>query len=121
MRWLSWSNDAGKTTALKILTVMIRPSSGRAFVNGFPVHENKRIALEHCGALIESPEIYPSFTPRDALSMTAEIRGVPLSERSRRIEESVGEVKMSDWVDKRVDRFSKGDETADQHRCRALV
>ena len=67
-------NGAGKTTTLKLFTDMIRASEGKAFINGVPVHENKKKALEHCGALIESPEIYPSFTPREALCMHARVK-----------------------------------------------
>ena len=70
-------NGAGKTTTLKLFTDMIRPTKGKALINGISVHEKKRLALEHVGSLIESPEIYPSFTPREALSMIADIRGVP--------------------------------------------
>jgi ABC-2 type transport system ATP-binding protein len=101
-------NGAGKTTTLKIFTDMIRASEGKAMINGIPVHEEKRKALERCGALIESPEIYPSFTPREALSMVAEIKGVPHSETKQRIESSLAEVKMEEWIDKRVGKFSKG-------------
>ena len=101
-------NGAGKTTTLKIFTDMIRASEGKAFINGVAVHENKRVALEHCGTLIESPEIYPSFTPKEALSMIAEIRGVPSSERAKRIDDAITEVKMEEWKDKKVGKFSKG-------------
>jgi ABC-2 type transport system ATP-binding protein len=101
-------NGAGKTTTLKIFTDMIFATKGKALINGIVVHENKRLALEHVGALIESPEIYPSFTPREALSMVAEIRGVPSSERSKRIDEAIAEVKMEEWKDKKVGKFSKG-------------
>jgi ABC-2 type transport system ATP-binding protein len=101
-------NGAGKTTTLKIFTDMIRATHGKALINGISVHENKRAALEHCGSLIESPEIYPSFTPREALSMIAEIRGVPHAERARRIEDAITEVKMEEWKDKKVGKFSKG-------------
>jgi ABC-2 type transport system ATP-binding protein len=87
---------------------MIRASEGKALINGVPVHENKRRALEHVGSLIESPEIYPSFTPREALSMIAEIRGVDKGLRKNRIEEAVNEVKMEEWIDKKVGKFSKG-------------
>ena len=59
-------NGAGKTTTLKIFTDMIRATAGQALINGVPVHTNKRLALNHCGSLIESPEIYPSFTPNEA-------------------------------------------------------
>ncbi len=101
-------NGAGKTTTLKIFTDMIRASEGEAFINGINVHENKRKALASSGALIESPEIYPSLTPREALSMVAEIRGLSHDEKRKRIAEVVEEVKMGEWVDQKVGKFSKG-------------
>jgi ABC-2 type transport system ATP-binding protein len=101
-------NGAGKTTTLKIFTDMIRATKGKAMINDITVHENKRAALEHCGTLIESPEIYPSFTPKEALSLIAEIRGIPAAERSKRIDNALAEVKMEEWKDKKVGKFSKG-------------
>jgi ABC-2 type transport system ATP-binding protein len=101
-------NGAGKTTTLKMFTDLIRPSSGEALINGINVHTNKKAALASVAGLIETPEIYPSLTPREALMMIAEIRGVPASERNKRIEEAVSEVHMEEWIDKRVGRFSKG-------------
>jgi len=101
-------NGAGKTTALKMFTDLIRPSSGQALINGVNVRTDKKKALESVGSLIETPEIYPSLTPREALMMIAEIRGVPKAERGKRIEEAVSEVRMEEWMDKRVGKFSKG-------------
>jgi len=101
-------NGAGKTTTLKLFTDMIRASEGKALINGISVHENKKKALASVGSLIESPEIYPALTPREALSMVAEIRGMPRSERKKKIEEVVSEVKMEEWLDKKVGKFSKG-------------
>jgi ABC-2 type transport system ATP-binding protein len=101
-------NGAGKTTTLKIFTDLIRASSGEAFINGVDVHCEKKKALESVGALIETPEIYPALTPREGLSMIAEIRGVPKAERKKRIEEAIQEVHMEEWIDKRMGKFSKG-------------
>jgi ABC-2 type transport system ATP-binding protein len=101
-------NGAGKTTTLKIFTDMIRATNGSALINGVEVHKNKRAALSHCGSLIETPEIYPSFTPREALAMIAEIRGIPPSDRNRLIDEAIAAVKMEEWSNKRVGKFSKG-------------
>lgn len=101
-------NGAGKTTTLKMLTDLIKPSSGEAMINGVNILTGKKAALASVGTLIETPEIYPSLTPREALNMIAEIRGVPHSERKKRIEEAVAEVRMSEWLDKRVGKFSKG-------------
>jgi len=101
-------NGAGKTTTLKMFTDLIRPSSGEALINGVNVHTHKKEALASVGTLIETPEIYPSLTPKEALTMIAEIRGVPNAERSKRIEEAVSEVRMEEWMDKRVGKLSKG-------------
>src|SRR5213595_2854913 len=68
-------NGAGKTTTLKLFTDLIRATSGEALVNGVNVHTRKKKALESVGTLIETPEIYPSLTPREALTMVAENRG----------------------------------------------
>ena len=91
----------------KMFTDLIRPSSGEALINGVNVHKQKKKALESVGTLIEMPEIYPALTPREALMMIAEIRGVPKAERKRQIEDAVSEVRMEEWIDKRVGKFSK--------------
>jgi len=101
-------NGAGKTTTLKIFTDMIRASQGRALINGVDVHLNKKEALASVGALIESPEIYPALTPKEALSMVAEIRGLSRAEARKKIDDTVAEVKMQEWLDKKVGKFSKG-------------
>ncbi|MGA9839664.1 MAG: ABC transporter ATP-binding protein [Thermoplasmata archaeon] len=101
-------NGSGKTTTLKLLTDMIYPSEGECFLNGVSTRHDRTNALAGAGVLIESPEIYPSLTPREALEMVADVRGVPPSEWRDRIETVLGEVKMSEWADKKVGQFSKG-------------
>ena len=101
-------NGSGKTTTLKMFTDLIKPSKGEALINGVNVHTLKRKALASVGTLIETPEIYPSLTPREALTMIAEIRGVPREERKKQVEEVTAEVRMEEWIDKRVGKFSKG-------------
>ncbi len=101
-------NGAGKTTTLKLLTDLIFPTRGDARLNGVSVREDRKRALENCGALIETPEIYPSLTPREALSLVADLRGVPKEEQKGRIDEVLAEVKMTEWADKKVGKFSKG-------------
>jgi ABC-type multidrug transport system ATPase subunit len=85
---------------------MIRASEGRALINGADAHLNKKKAMTSAGALIKSPEIYPSLTPREPLSIVAEIRGLPRAE-AKKIEQTVAEVKMNECSDKKVGKFSK--------------
>lgn len=101
-------NGAGKTTTLKMLTDMIFPTRGECFLNGVSVRADRKRALGAAGVLIESPEIYPSLTPYQALEMVADLRGVPVDEQRRRIPEVLAEVKMGEWADKKVGKFSKG-------------
>jgi ABC-2 type transport system ATP-binding protein len=101
-------NGAGKTTTLKMFTDLIRPSAGQALINGINVRTDKKKALASVGTLIETPEIYPSLTSKEALMMIAEIRGVPRTERNRRIEEAIAEVRMQEWINQRVGKLSKG-------------
>ncbi len=101
-------NGAGKTTTLKLFTNMIYPSEGSCRINGIDVRTDRKRALADAGVLIESPEIYPSLTPNEALEMVADLRGVPASERRERIRTVLAEVKMEQWADQKVGRFSKG-------------
>ena len=78
-------NGAGKTTTLKLLTDMIFPTRGGCSINGISVQDDRKGALANAGVLIESPEIYPSLTPNEALGMVADLRGVPEAERRDRI------------------------------------
>jgi ABC-2 type transport system ATP-binding protein len=69
-------NGAGKTTTLKLLTSLLQPTRGRAFVNGIDVHADPRGALANLGSLVETPKPYGSFTVGDALEMVADFRGL---------------------------------------------
>jgi len=101
-------NGAGKTTTLKLLTDMIFPTRGGCSLNGYSVQQDRKRALADVGVLIESPEIYPSLTPNEALEMVADLRGVPAAERRDRIRTVLSEVKMLDWADQKVGKMSKG-------------
>ena len=101
-------NGAGKTTTLKVLTDMIYPTAGECFINGISVQKDRKRALASCGDLIETPEIYPSLTPREALEMSGALRGMRPEEIRGRTTAVLEEVKMTDWANSKVGRFSKG-------------
>ncbi|MCW1293321.1 MAG: ABC transporter ATP-binding protein [Candidatus Parvarchaeota archaeon] len=101
-------NGAGKTTTLKIFTDLIRPSTGSAFINRYDSHKQRKEALRFCGAVIETPEIYPFLTPKEALSMVGEIKGLKKEEREEEIKRALKQVRMENFADKRIGKFSKG-------------
>jgi len=69
-------NGAGKTTTMKMFTGLISATSGSALINGVDVSKDKKAALASCTTLIETPEIYPSLTPREALELSGALRGM---------------------------------------------
>ncbi len=68
-------NGAGKTTTLKLLTGLLRPTEGSAFLNGIDVHHDPKHALADVGAVIETPEPYPTLTVQEAIELASEFRG----------------------------------------------
>lgn len=67
-------NGAGKTTTMKLFTSLLRPSKGRAWVNGFEVARQPTLALKPVGALIEDPEPYTFMTVEEFIRFAVKIR-----------------------------------------------
>lgn len=101
-------NGAGKTTTIKILTNLIKPTSGRAYVNGINMVSNPKQALRYIGCVVETPEFYPYLTPMETLEYFGRLRGMPMDEIKKRSYEVIFKVKLWDWRNKHVGTFSKG-------------
>jgi ABC-2 type transport system ATP-binding protein len=101
-------NGAGKTTTIKILTNMLNATSGEAYLNGVDVTKQPKEALAGVGAVVETPEFYPYLTPAETLAYMGELRGMRKEDITRRTKEVLETVKMTEWADKRIGKFSKG-------------
>ena len=101
-------NGAGKTTTIKILTGLLRPTSGEAYINNINVVENPTTALQDVGAMIETPEFYPEVSPRKILRFLGRLRGLSGSYLEERIRKVLEIVRMSFWADKPIGEFSRG-------------
>ncbi len=101
-------NGAGKTTTIKIMTNLISATSGRAVLHGVDVVTNPKQALDSVGAVVETPEFYPFLTPVETLAYLGSIRGMHSDEIKRRSNEVLQEVKLEEWRNTRIGKFSKG-------------
>ncbi len=101
-------NGAGKTTTIKILTGLIRPSSGHAYVNGIDITAKPRQALRAIGALIEVPGVYDYLTPHEMLTYFGRVYRMSRDQIDRRIKETLELVRLSDWEHKKIGSFSTG-------------
>jgi len=68
-------NGAGKSTSLRMLMGLVRPTEGRVFVDGVDVHAHPLEARKRLGAVPEEVAVYPYLTAREFLEFVAEVRG----------------------------------------------
>jgi ABC-2 type transport system ATP-binding protein len=101
-------NGAGKSTTVKILTGMIRPTSGRAMVAGFDVVEQPLEVKARIGYVPETAAIYDGLTADEYLELIASLHHLdPAAAKSRRGEllEIFG---LGAAAHQRMTEFSKG-------------
>ncbi len=68
-------NGAGKSTCLKMLMGLLRPTSGRISVAGIDVVADPEGARRVIGAVPEEPALYEYLSAREFLEFVAEVRG----------------------------------------------
>lgn len=94
-------NGAGKSTTLKMITGILKPTSGSIEFDG---HLWKRNDLEHIGALIEMPPLYENLTAYENLKVRTTLLGLD----NARINEVLQIVQLTNTGKKRVGQFSLG-------------
>jgi ABC-2 type transport system ATP-binding protein len=99
-------NGAGKTTTIKMLTGLIAPTRGRAFILGHEAPSPE--AMARVGFLPENPYVYPYLTPREFVSLCARLSGVPGRALAARVEAVIARVGMAYAIDRAVRALSKG-------------
>ncbi|HIG0360752.1 MULTISPECIES: lantibiotic protection ABC transporter ATP-binding protein [Clostridium] len=94
-------NGAGKSTMLKMLTGMLRPTSGKII---FDNHHWTRKDLASIGALIEAPPLYENLTARENLKVRTTLLGL----KDSRIDEVLKIVDLTNTGKKTAGKFSMG-------------
>ena len=101
-------NGAGKTTTVKILTCMIKPTSGSASVAGFDVEQNPLQVKRRLGYVPEAGALYETLTAGEYLTMVANLRGIDGERADRKINEFLDLFDVLDARDRRLAGHSKG-------------
>jgi ABC-2 type transport system ATP-binding protein len=99
-------NGAGKTTTVKILLGLTRPTAGSASLFGCPVSDPA--SRRRVGYLPEGHRFPGYLTARQTLSIFGRMSGMDSAAIRRRTPELLERVRLSDWADVRVKKFSKG-------------
>jgi ABC-2 type transport system ATP-binding protein len=102
-------NGAGKTTLIKILTTLLLPTSGEAWVNGYQIRnqENKVRATVGC-MLMGERGLYWKLTGRENLEYFAALYHLSPSDRKQRCNEIIQLLELADIIDRTVETYSSG-------------
>ena len=97
-------NGAGKSTLMKILTTYLKPTSGRAEVNGFSIEREQRKVQQSVGYLPENNPLYLEMYVKEYLEFNAGIYKTD----TKRIPEVIESTGLSPEAHKRIGQLSKG-------------
>ena len=101
-------NGAGKTTTIRMLTGLVRPTSGSALVAGFDVVQEPREVKRRVGYLAETPYLYPKLTGREFLAFMGGLYEVPPKVTRQRAEALLILFELADKADELVETYSHG-------------
>jgi ABC-2 type transport system ATP-binding protein len=101
-------NGAGKTTTVRMLTSVLRPTSGRANVAGFDVINQPKQVRSSVGVLTEQHGLYDRMPAESYLRFFGEIYGLEPAVCRKRISDLLDMFSLSDSRDRRIGEFSKG-------------
>jgi ABC-2 type transport system ATP-binding protein len=99
-------NGAGKTTAVKILLGLTRATEGSARLFGIPVADPE--SRRRVGYLPEGHRFPGYLTARQTLSIFGRMSGMERPAVRSRIPDLLARLRLSEWADVKVKRFSKG-------------
>ncbi|MBA3044154.1 ABC transporter ATP-binding protein [archaeon] len=101
-------NAAGKTTAIRMISGISRPTSGRVSVCGYDTILNGVKARECIGLIPETPGFYDEMKSLDVLCFYAEFYDIQKEERKRKARELLETTGLTDFMNMRIKTYSHG-------------
>ena len=101
-------NGAGKTTTIRMLTGLVRPTTGSAHVAGYDVVREPREVKRRVGYLAETPYLYPKLSGREFLAFMGGLYQVPRSISQQRATRLLSLFELSEKADDLVETYSHG-------------
>ncbi|HEV2387278.1 MAG TPA: ATP-binding cassette domain-containing protein [Candidatus Acidoferrales bacterium] len=101
-------NGAGKTTTIKMLTTVLRPTSGTIRVDGYdPTHQQRQVRRAF-GIVFQDPSLDDELTAFENMDLHGVLYRVPAAERRRKIDALLAFVELADRRNDYVKQFSGG-------------
>ncbi len=101
-------NGAGKSTCLRILTTMLAPTSGHAWVHGIEVAEDPIEVRRRIGFLSATTGLYARLDARETLTYFGKLHGMSGEQLEARVEELLDAFDMRSFAERRCEHMSSG-------------
>jgi ABC-2 type transport system ATP-binding protein len=101
-------NGAGKSTIIKMLTTMLVPTEGEAYVWGHDVTTERNEVRSSIGVVFQDPAVDSMLTGRENLDFHGRMYGLGGAMRRKRIEEVLDLVDLADKADVKMEDYSGG-------------
>ena len=101
-------NGSGKTTTVRMLTTLLRPTSGRAEVAGFDVVKDAGAVRRSIGVALQEAGLDEMQTGRELLTLQAQLFGMSTREAKRRADELLEVVDLVDSANRLIKTYSGG-------------
>ena len=97
-------NGAGKTTTIRMMTGLMKPTSGEVIIDGISLQSDFEQAIQHVGVIVENPEMYKYMSGYKNLQHFARMHNVPKA----RIDEVIEQVGLQNRIHEKVRTYSLG-------------
>jgi ABC-2 type transport system ATP-binding protein len=101
-------NGAGKSTTVHMLTTLLPPTAGTATVAGYDVVKEGPQVRKAIGAALQEAALDPFLTGREHLRLQTTMHGITGEERSKRSDELLVRVGLTEAADRKVKGYSGG-------------
>jgi ABC-type multidrug transport system ATPase subunit len=99
-------NGAGKSTTIRMLLTLIRPTSGTVSILGKDLLKHRKEVLAQTGAIIEKPDLYNYLTALENIGMMARLSGVRATRKD--LLQGLERVGLAERAESKVKTFSQG-------------
>lgn len=101
-------NGAGKSTTIKMMTTMLRPTSGLLKLAGHDVTKERDSARKSFGIVFQDPSLDEELTAYENMNLHAVLYGISKSKRKQQIEELLTLVELWNRKDSMIKTYSGG-------------
>ena len=90
------ANGAGKTTAIKMMSGLLLPTSGDALIGGYSIKTESKQIKKHIGYMSQRFSLYNDLTVFENMQLFGTVYGIPPKELKQRINDSLEELMLLD-------------------------